>query len=69
MEYAKDEIFQIRYNSQLNRLELGHERIMKRAIKKIKKNKLLSTIIFSFILFSIINVIMIYNFLYILQKL
>ena len=39
MEYAKDEIFQIRYNSQLNRLELGHEGIMKRAIKKIKKNK------------------------------
>ena len=35
-------------------------------IKKIKENKLISTTIATLILFSIINIIMIHNFFYIL---
>lgn len=68
MEYAKDEIFQIRYNTNLNRLEIGHQRWTSRMIKTIKRHKLITTVIVAFITFSTINIFMIYNFMKILQN-
>ena len=69
MEYAKDEIFQIRYNTKLNRLQIGNESWTSKIHRKIKKHKLLTTIIVALIMFSIANIIMIYNFIGILQNL
>jgi len=68
MEYAKDEIFQIRYNNNLNRLEIGNKKWTSRFIKTVKRHKLISIIIIAFIIFSIANVIMIFNFMEILQS-
>lgn len=68
MEYAKDEIFQVRYNTNLNRLQIGQERWTNRLLKAIKKHKLITTTVIAFIMFSTINIIMIYNFIIILQN-
>ena len=67
MEYAKDEIFQISYNERKDRLEIKHKNWTRKMKEKIKQNKLLSTVIISFMLFSGINIIMIYNFINILR--
>lgn len=68
MEYAKDEVFQIRYNTNLNRLQIGHERWTSRLLKSMKKHKLITTTAIAFFMFSTVNVIMIYNFMKILQS-
>ena len=68
MEYAKDEIFQISYNERKDRLEIKHKNWTRNMKEKIKQNKLLSTVIIAFMLFSVINIIMIYNFINILQN-
>ena len=68
MYYANDEIFKIRYNTGLDRLQVDKEKWTRRLAKKIIKHKLLTMIIFAFIIFSTINVIMIYNFIKILQN-
>lgn len=68
MEYAKDEIFQIRYNTKLNRLQIKQESWTSKIYKKIKNHKLLTTIIICLLIFSTANIIMIYNFIEILQS-
>ena len=68
MEYAKDEMFEVRYNTKLDRLVIKKERLRSKVWRKIKKHKLLSITVSSFILFSIVNFIMIYNFMKILQN-
>lgn len=68
MEYAKDEIFQIRYNTNLNRLQIGHEKWTSRLLKTMKRHKLITTTIIAFMMFSTVNLIMIYNFMKILQS-
>ena len=68
MEYAKDEIFQIRYNTELNRLQMKGEGWTSKLSKMIKRHKLLTTTVIAFGLFSTINIIMIYSFMNILQN-
>lgn len=68
MEYAKDKIFKIRYNNNLNRLEIGHKKWTSRFIKTVKRHKLIFISVIAFIIFSIANVIMIFNFMKILQN-
>lgn len=68
MEYAKDEIFQVRYNTKLNRLEIGEQNWMIRLCQKIKRHKLLTTAMIAFIMFATINMVMISNFMRILQN-
>lgn len=68
MEYAKDEVFNIRYNTVLNRLEIKNERGTSRVLKKIKKHKMISLIITILIMFSCLNFFLIYNFMIVLQK-
>ena len=67
MEYAKDDFFKIRYNTKLNKLQIKKENWTSRIYQKIKAHKLITTAILAFILFSTINIIMIYNFMKILQ--
>ena len=68
MEYAKDEIFQIKYNTKLNRLEMGKESWTSQIAKKMRSHKLLTTTIIAFFIFATLNMIMIYNFIKILQS-
>lgn len=67
MEYAKDNIFRIRYNTNLNRLQI-EERWTSKLMKKIHNHKLLTTVIIAFIMFSALNIVMIYSFMRILQN-
>lgn len=67
MEYAKDEIFQVSYNTKLNRLEMRGESWTSRLYKKIKRHKLLTTSIIAFFMFATLNIVMICSFMKILQ--
>lgn len=69
MEYAEDEIFQIKYNTKLNRLEMRKEKWTSRLSKKIRNHKLLTTTIIAFFMFATLNMVMIYSFMRILEKL
>lgn len=66
MEYAKDEIFQIKYNTKINQLQVKQERWTSKIYKQIKTHKMLITIIIFFLMFSAINIIMINSFFKIL---
>ena len=66
MEYAKDGVFNIRYNTELNRLEI---RKKNRSIwEKIQKQKIISFTIIALIMFSCLNFFLIYNFMKVLQN-
>ncbi len=67
MEYANDEIFKIRYNTNLNRLELKGESWIKKFNKIIKKNKLLVSTIIALIVLINVNIVMIFAFMKNLQ--
>ena len=68
MEYAKDEIFQVRYNTKLNRLEMTGSSWTSRLYKKIKRHKLLTTTMIAFFMFATLNIVMICSFMKILQN-
>lgn len=68
MDYAKDEIFNIRYNKVLNRLEIKNEKGTSKVLKIVKKHKMMSLIITTLIMFSCLNFFLIYNFMIVLQK-
>ena len=68
MEYAKDEIFDIRYDEIKDKLQFRKNDFKGNILYKIRKHKFLSTIVFGLMFFSTINLIMIYNFMKILQN-
>lgn len=67
MEYAKDEIFKIKYNSTVDRLQIPRENWTSKLLHKIKKHKFISVVIMLFFMFSFINFFLIYNFVILLQ--
>ena len=60
MEFAKDEIFNITYNTKLNRLEIKQKSLISRFNKFLKNHIIFSITIISFIIFSIIDFLLIY---------
>ena len=68
MKYTKDVFFKIRYNSDLNKLQIEKERWTSRLTKTIKNHKLLTTTIVAFFMFSTLNIIMIYSFMKVLTN-
>lgn len=68
MEYTKDVFFKVRYNTNLNRLQIEKERWTSKLLKKIRTHKLLTTAIIAFFVFSTLNIVMIYSFMKILQN-
>ena len=60
MEYAKDEIFSIRYNETKDELEYS---LFRRLYKRIKNNKFITLLITIGALFSILNFTLIYYFI------
>ena len=65
MEYAKEEVLEGRYNEERILKEI---KLVKKVGGYIKKHKFISTMIISLCLFSTLNIIMIYNFMRILQS-
>ena len=68
MEYAKDEIFQIKYNTKWGMIKRGRKNWTSRIYKKMKTHKLITTVIIAFFVFATINMVMIYSFMRILQN-
>lgn len=68
MEYAKDEIFNIRYNAKLNRLEIKDKNWTSRIGNFLKKHMLINVFLIVFIVLSSINFLLIYNFFNILKN-
>lgn len=60
--------YEVMYNTKLDKLVLRKSKLRGKIIRKVRKHKLISLIIFITILFSIINITMIINFFEILQK-
>ena len=68
MEYAKDEVFQVKYSTGLNRLKGKDETWTSRLASSIKKHKWITTIMIALLMFATINLILIGNFIKILQN-
>ena len=68
MEYAKDEVFQIRYNTKLNRLEMREESLINRLVKKVKRHKLITIVMVVLVLLTVADVVMISSFAKVLQN-
>lgn len=67
MEYAKDEIFNIHYDTKKGTIECGTSK--KKGLKKfLKQYKLLSTFLILGITFSVINCVLIWDFFKILSS-
>lgn len=66
MEYAKDELFEVRYDTKLDRLVIKKPRLRSKVLREIKKHKLITTAGIAFIMFSTLNAVMIYSFIKIL---
>lgn len=67
MEYAKDEIFQVRYNTKLDRLEFKKDGWTSIVRRQIKKHKFMTTVISICTIFSTLNFVLIYYFMKVLQ--
>ena len=67
MEYAKRTIFRMDYNERKDIVESEHKKGTSKLKEKILHNRLLATVIMAFVIFSTINIIMIYNFINILR--
>ncbi len=68
MENVKEKWYEVVYNTRLDKLELKKPKLRGRLIRKIRKHKFFTTIVITAILFSVLNVTMIYSFLKILQN-
>lgn len=62
MEYAKDEVFSIKYKVEKDKLNYKS-----RFYNFIRRNKILTLLVSLGITFSLINFILIYNFIYLLN--
>ena len=68
MEKANDKWYELMYNTKLDRLVLRKPKLFGKIKRTIKRHKFISTIIVTALIFSILNVTMIFSFFNILQK-
>ena len=68
MEYAKEKWYEVMYNTKLDRLFIRKERLISKIKRFIRTHKFITTVSLTFAVFSTVNVIMIYNFMKILQN-
>ena len=65
MEITNDNLFEINYNSELNRLEVGKKN---KFLNIIKRHKIVSLMFIILIMFSCLNFFLIYSFINVLQS-
>lgn len=63
-----ENVFNVKYNTKLDRLEMPKERITNKVFKFIENHKIVSIIFTSFIILSGINFYLIYSFVKILEN-
>ena len=68
MENVKEKWYEVMYNTRLDKLVLRKPSLRGKVIRKMRKHKFITTVIFTAILFSVLNVTMIVSFLKILQN-
>ena len=68
MEYAKEKFYEVMYNTKLDKLVIRKERLISKIKRFIRIHKFITTVSLTFAVFSTVNVIMIYNFMKILQN-
>ena len=68
MLYANDEIFNIRYNAKLDRLEIKKGKLKNKIIITLKRNKIITALIILFGAFSFTNCMLIYSFMQMLKN-
>ena len=68
MEIAKERWYEVKYNTKLDRLVIRKQSLISKLLRKIKAHKLITTTFIAFIIFSILNIAMIYSFLEILEN-
>lgn len=64
MEITNENVFEINYNSELNRLEVGKKN---KFVNIIHKHKIISLMVIILIMFSCLNFFLIYSFINVLQ--
>lgn len=62
-----ENVFNINYNSKLDKLEIIKEKEKYNIFRTVKRNKLISFVLASFIILSIIDFYMIFSFIKILE--
>lgn len=67
MNYTKDIFFKINYNTSQDLIKVEHNSWTSKIFSKIKQNKILVLTSIAVAIFSILNFIMIYNFIKVLQ--
>lgn len=68
MEYAKEKFYEVMYNTKLDKLFIRKERNISKIKRFVRTHKFIVTVSIAFAIFSTANVIMIYNFMKVLQN-
>ena len=63
-----EDVFNVKYNTELDKLEIKKEGMIKKIFKFINKHKFISTMFISLLVFSAINFYLIYSFMKILEN-
>ena len=68
MKGTEEKLFEVMYDTKKDRLVLRKQTWIRKMMRKIKTNKLITTIAMAFFMFATLNVVMIYNFMKLLQN-
>lgn len=63
-----EDVFNIRYNTKLDKLEMVKEKKGIKMLKRLQKHKFISIVFASFVGFSLINFYLIFSFMQILEN-
>lgn len=69
MQYTNENILKINGRAEVKRIKIINNVIFHKMKEKIKRHKWLTIIVTVLIVFSTINIVMVYNFMNLLQKL
>lgn len=68
MEDVKEKWYEVMYNTRLDKLVLRKKSTIRNLIRKMRKHKFIITIVLTFIMFSMLNITLILNFMKVLQN-
>lgn len=68
MENIKEKCYEVMYNTRLDKLVLRKTSSIRNLFRKMRKHKFIITIVLTFIMFSMLNIALILNFMKVLQN-
>lgn len=69
MQYTNENVLKLNERSEVKRIKIINNEIFHRIKEKIKRHKWITITIGALLVFSTINIVMVYNFMNLLQKL